>query len=132
MRRLSRCKTWTTETNSLLHLTITETIQISTLILLVVTLPFESVGCVAKACILIHLCIKIILDISRRSFTIKPCLDGLPDHDGQILTLLNLSIPHYNVNYIYTRRTDNNTTADFQLQLSYEQWDDVFGNNNVN
>jgi hypothetical protein len=51
---------------------------------------------------------------------------------GPILTLLNLSILHCNINYIYTRRIDNNTIADFQLQLSYGQWDDVFGNNNVN
>ena len=69
---------------------------------------------------------------NRRSYTIKPCLNGLSDHDGQILTLLKLPIPHSNINYIYTRRTGNNTIADFQLQLSYEQWDDVFGNNNVN
>ena len=38
----------------------------------------------------------------------------------------------YKLRYIYTRRIDNNTIADFQLQLSYELWDDVFGNDNVN
>jgi hypothetical protein len=43
-----------------------------------------------------------------------------------------LLIPHNNINNIYTRRIGSNTVADFQLQLSYEQWDDVFGNNNVN
>ena len=59
-------------------------------------------------------------------------MNGLSDHDGQILTLLNLPLSCSNINYIYTRRIDNNTTADFQLQLSYELWDDVFGNNNVN
>ena len=70
--------------------------------------------------------------IDNRSYTIKPFLNRLSDHDGQILSLLNLPIPYNNINYIYTRRFDNNTPADFQLQLSYEQWDDVFGNNNVN
>ena len=59
-------------------------------------------------------------------------MNGLSDHDGQILTLLNLPLSRSNINYICTRRIDNNTIADFQLQLSYELWDDVFGNNNVN
>ena len=29
---------------------------------------------------------------NRRFYTLKPCLNGLSDHDGQILTLLNLPI----------------------------------------
>ena len=59
-------------------------------------------------------------------------MNGLSNHDGQILTLLNLPIPHSNINYICKRRIDNNLIAAFQLQLNYEQWDDVFGNINVN
>ena len=69
---------------------------------------------------------------NRRSYTIKHCSNGLSDHDGQILSLPNLFIPSNIVTYIHTRRFDNNATADFHLQLSYEQWDDVFGNDNVN
>ena len=68
---------------------------------------------------------------NKRSCTIKPCSNGLSEHDGQILTLFNLPISCNSIKYIYTRRIDN-TIADFQLQLSYEQWDNVFGNNNVN
>jgi exonuclease III len=69
---------------------------------------------------------------NRRRYTIKPCLNGLSDHDGQFLTLLNLSIPCYSIKCIHTRRFDNNTIVDFQLLLSYEQWDNVFGKNNAN
>ena len=29
-------------------------------------------------------------------------------------------------------QVDNNSITDFQNQLSYEQWDNVFGKNNVN
>jgi hypothetical protein len=68
---------------------------------------------------------------NRRNYTIKPCSNGLLDHDGQILSLLNLSIPSNSIKYIHTRRYDDNTIADFQLQLSYEQWDNVFGNYRV-
>jgi len=69
---------------------------------------------------------------NRRSYTVKLRSNGLLDHDGQILTLFNLPMSCNSIKYIYTRRTDDNTIADFQLQLSYEQWDNVFGNNNVN
>jgi hypothetical protein len=74
---------------------------------------------------------NIFVDI-RMIYSINPCLNGLSDHDGQILALLNLPISHSNINYIHKRITDDNSIADFQLQLSYEQWDDVFGNYNVN
>ena len=56
----------TTETYVVFCLKITETIRIYIRILLVVTLPFESVGCVAIAYILIHLFMKLILDIRSR------------------------------------------------------------------
>jgi exonuclease III len=69
---------------------------------------------------------------NRRSYTIQRCLNGLSDHDGQILSLPNLIIPSNNATYMHTRRFNDNAVADFQLQLSYEQWDDVFDNNNVN
>ena len=70
--------------------------------------------------------------IDRRSYTIKPCLNGLSDHDGQILAPFNLPISRNSTKYIYTGRFDNNTLADFQLQLSYEQWDNVFWSNYIN
>ena len=66
---------------------------------------------------------------NRRSYTIRSCPNGLSDHEGQILTLLNLSIPPKSIKHIYTTKIDNNTVTDFQTQLSYEHWDDVFGNN---
>jgi hypothetical protein len=69
---------------------------------------------------------------NRRSYTIQPCPNGLSDHDGQSLTLLNLMIAPKSIKYIHTSKIDNNTITDFQMQLSYEQWDNVFGNNNVN
>jgi hypothetical protein len=73
---------------------------------------------------------NIFIDI-RRSYTITPCSNGLSDHDGQILALLNLSIPCNSIKYIHTRTFVNNAIADLQLQLSYDHWDNVFGNNNV-
>ena len=74
--------------------------------------------------------IDIFIDNKRR-YTIKPCLSGLSDHDGQILTLFNFPITHSNLNYTYKQRIDSKSISNFLLQLSYEQWNDVFGNNKV-
>jgi exonuclease III len=56
---------------------------------------------------------------NRKNYTIKPCSNGLSDHDGQILSLPTLFIPSNSATYIHTRRFDDNAIADFQLQLSY-------------
>jgi hypothetical protein len=58
---------------------------------------------------------------SRRSYTIQPGPNGLSDHDGQSLTLLNLPIPPKSIKFIHTRKIDNKYVTDFQMQLSYEQ-----------
>jgi len=43
-----------------------------------------------------------------KDFSIQPCPNGLSDHDAQILTL------------------NDSTILEFQLNLSYESWDNVF------
>jgi exonuclease III len=69
---------------------------------------------------------------SNRSYTIQSCPNGLSDHDGQSLNLLNLLSPPKIIKPIHIMKVDNNSIIDFQNQLSYEQWDNVFGKNNVN
>jgi len=68
----------------------------------------------------------------RRHYTIKPYINGLTDHDAQLITLNNFSLPFSNIEPSYIRNVNKNTIAEFQLQLSWEQWDNTFGNNNVN
>jgi hypothetical protein len=68
----------------------------------------------------------------RRNYTVKPCINGLSDHDAQLITLNNLSLPFSNIKPTYIRNINKNTIAEFQLQLSWEQWDNIYGNNNVN
>jgi len=57
---------------------------------------------------------------------------GLSDHDAQLITLNNFSLPFSNIEPSHTRNINKNTIAEFQLQLSGEQWDKLFGNNNFN
>ena len=69
---------------------------------------------------------------NRRHHNIQPCINGLSDHDAQLITLHNLPLPLRNTQPTYIRNINNNTIDEFQLQLSWEQWDNIFGNNNVN
>ena len=69
---------------------------------------------------------------NKMSYTIQSCPNGLSDHDGQSLILTKILIPPKSIKFIHTIKLDNNSLTDFQTQLSYEQWDNVFGNNNVN
>ena len=55
------------------------------------------------------------------------------DYDAQLLTLNNFSLQTNNDEPNYTRNINNeNNIAEFQLQLIWEQWDNIFGNNDNN
>jgi hypothetical protein len=69
---------------------------------------------------------------NRRNYTIKSHINGLSDHDAQLITLNNFSFPTSKIESTYIRNINKNTIAEFQFLLSWEQWDDIFGNNNVN
>jgi hypothetical protein len=62
---------------------------------------------------------------------IRSCLNGLSDHDAQILTLNDLKI-HKPTTHHFTRRVINvSTIFEFHLNLSYESWDSVFNGDDV-
>jgi len=69
---------------------------------------------------------------NRRKYTIQPCINGSSDQDVQLITLHKFSLPINNIKPSYIRNINKNTTAEFQFQLSLEQWDNIFGNNDVN
>ena len=69
---------------------------------------------------------------NRRNYSIKPCINGLSDHDAQLITLSNIALPISSSEPTYIRNINKSTIAEFQLQLSGEQWDNIFGNDNVN
>jgi hypothetical protein len=74
---------------------------------------------------------NILID-NRRDYAIKPCINGLSDHDAQLITLNNFPLPISKAEPAYIRNINKNIIAEFQLHLSREQWDNIFGNNNVN
>lgn len=61
-----------------------------------------------------------------------PITNGLSDHDAQLL-IINLPHKLKNVQQTYfTRNTNKYTLTDFQIKLSYENWEPVFEGNDVN
>jgi hypothetical protein len=76
---------------------------------------------------------NIFVDISKyKNYFVSSLHNGLSDHEGQLLTIvLPLTLTKEHQIYSY-RKINNFTVADFQNQLSYEKWDNIFDVNDVN
>ena len=66
------------------------------------------------------------------NYTIKPLLNGLSDHDAQLLIMENVFTPAQELTSFYIRNFNDYSINDFLLQLSMENWEDVFEGNNLN
>ena len=65
-------------------------------------------------------------------FFVYPFVNGLSYHDAQIITLTNISTPILEQSFPLIRKVDNNTIGNFTYLLSYENWENVFLEENVN
>lgn len=67
----------------------------------------------------------------NKNYIVYPWINGLSDHDGQIITIYNIT--HNMVqNQIHThRRINESSILDFKINLSYELWDDIFIDSDV-
>jgi hypothetical protein len=64
-------------------------------------------------------------------FTICPFVNGLSDHGAQILTLKNIKMPNQ-INYTCTvRKINKYSIAGFLTNLSYDSWDNIFIDDDV-
>jgi len=61
-----------------------------------------------------------------------PFINGLSDHDAQIVEMLNIYYVNSKKHYELTRKIDNNTILNFINLLSYEIWEEVFHEEDVN
>ena len=65
----------------------------------------------------------------NENYSVHPLINGLSDHDGQVLSLPDIIIPD-DLNEFYTyRNISKYSLEEFQTSLSYEAWEDVFSNN---
>jgi hypothetical protein len=75
---------------------------------------------------------NIYIDINSFNFTVYPFINGISDHDAQIIELRNLFNINSKNHYKLTRRIDCNSILTFIDLLSYENWEGVFLEDNVN
>jgi hypothetical protein len=75
---------------------------------------------------------NIFVDFSRkRNYTISSLVNGLSDHDGQLIYMenINLQTSHSSVQLI--RKFSKSSMNEFVIQLSYETWNDVFTDQDI-
>jgi hypothetical protein len=70
---------------------------------------------------------NIFIDFHRLgNYTICPYINGLSDHDAQILYLNNIDLYTRNNGRHFVRNFSTTSRNEFLIQLSYETWDNVF------
>ena len=74
---------------------------------------------------------NIFVDKSRNC-TIHPIINGLSDNDAQLIGLNNVVIPNQASKTYLIRNINRFIIADFQVQLSYENWKNIFSEKDVN
>jgi hypothetical protein len=75
---------------------------------------------------------NIFIKIYRHEFAVHPLINELCDHDAQILTLMNIFTSTSRQVPFFTRKINNHSISNFMYLLSYENWEDVFLETNVN
>ena len=75
---------------------------------------------------------KIYINTYSNYFSVQRFVNGLSHHDAQIITFTSIfnSIPRQAS--FYNRKIDSNSAYNFTLMLSFENWQDVFFEDNFN
>jgi hypothetical protein len=69
---------------------------------------------------------------THKNLSVYPVINGLPDHDGQILRLNNLPVKKQTKHQYICREINKETITNFQIALQNENWEDVYDYGNVN
>jgi len=71
------------------------------------------------------------IDLSR-NFTINPLINGLSDHNAQLLLIIKVIAPAQKFTSCYIRNINSFTTDEFQSKLNTESWEDIFERSDAN
>jgi hypothetical protein len=71
-------------------------------------------------------------NIKFNNFSISPFVNGMSDHDAQIIAIHNLTVQNCNNYFYFGRKIDKCSIIDFNTKLNYESWEDIFTDNDVN
>jgi len=75
---------------------------------------------------------NIYVNTYKLDFSVYPFVNGFSDHDAQIIAFTDICTPTPRQSFTMIRRVDKSTIANFAYLLSYETWDDVFSETEVN
>ena len=75
---------------------------------------------------------NIYINTNAYNFAVSPLINGLSDHDVQIINLTHILSTTSKRLLSFSRRIDSDSIFKFTDLLSYENWEDVFVDNNVN
>jgi len=65
-------------------------------------------------------------------YAISPIINGLSDHDAQLITINNIHLK-VRVNTLrFIRKFNKQGIFEYGIKLSFETWDNIFENNNIN
>ena len=74
---------------------------------------------------------NIFTDKTKNSdYTVEPIINGLSDRDAQELVLHNVLIINQKTQFMVNRLINDTTIAQFKLNLSYENWSDIYVDTN--
>ena len=66
------------------------------------------------------------------NYPISPIINGLTDHDAQLITLHSDNSRPPSKKYRLMRDINDHTMNDFLTKLSYKTWDTIFSTDDVN
>jgi hypothetical protein len=67
-----------------------------------------------------------------RNYNVNLCANGLSDHDAQLITINGITITKGSIRSVNIREINKESIKEFQFLLSWEQWEDIFDNEDVN
>jgi hypothetical protein len=76
---------------------------------------------------------NIFIDTSKfDNYVILPVVNGLSDHDAQLIMINDIHLKVLNNTPCFIRRFNEHGIFDFRIKLSLEIWDNRFENNDMN
>ena len=75
---------------------------------------------------------NIYINTYTHDFSVQPFINGLSDHDAQTIIINNILNPIPRQALSHNRKFDSNSTNNFAFMLSFENWQDVFLEEDVN
>jgi len=70
--------------------------------------------------------------LKNENYSVYPIINGLSDHDAQVLSLCDIIVPDDRKELYSCREISTHSLNEFQTSVSYEAWENVFNDNDTN